>query len=171
MRNEKQIEYIRRKVMPFTKKVVAGREMAEAIVGDIGDDLDPENQLENDQSAMEGVQPHPDYDVRHPERISSDPTAFIPKDNYRKIQLDTTDELDRKIRSLDPEQRVAFDTIVKWARDYVKAKKGKNPTPMAPNLLVHGGAGTGKSHIINVLSQYTERIFRTAGDAPYKLDI
>ena len=166
MRNEKQIEYIRRKVMPFTKKVVAGREMAEAIVGDIGDDLDPENQLENDQSAMEGVQPHPDYDVRDPVRISSDTSSFIPKDNYRKIQLDTTDELDRKIRSLDPEQRVAFDTIVKWARDYVKAKKGKNPTPVAPNLLVHGGAGTGKSHIINVLSQYTERIFRTAGDAP-----
>ena len=51
--NEEKIEFIKRKVMPFTKKVELGREMAEAVVHDIGADLDPENQVENDENAME----------------------------------------------------------------------------------------------------------------------
>ena len=74
--------------------------------------------------------------------------------------------LHKKIRCLDSEQREAFDLIVKYARDSEKAKKGKNSYPTAPRLLVHGGAGTGKSHVIDVLSQCTEKIFRTSGDAP-----
>ena len=164
--NEEKIEFIKRKVMPFTKKVELGREMVEAVVDDIGADLDPENQVENDENAMEGPLPHPDFGVRDPEGMYDDPKPSTSKDNYRKIELDLNDELHRKIRSLDPEQREAFDLIVKYARDSEKAKKGKNSYPTAPNLLVHGGAGTGKSHVIDVLSQCTEKIFRTSGDAP-----
>ena len=166
MQNLDQIEFIRSKVMPFAKKVEAGREMAQAVIDDIADDLDPENQLENDESALEGAKPHPDYDVIEPEGMYNNPKEFIAKESFRKIELDNDDELHGKIRSLDPEQRAAFDLIAKYARDSVKANKGKNAFPTAPCLLVHGGAGTGKSHIIDVLSQYTEKVFRTSGDAP-----
>ena len=33
-------------------------------------------------------------------------------------------------------------------------------------LFVHGGAGTGKSHLINVMCQSLEKVFRTRGDDP-----
>ena len=164
--NIEKIDFIRSKVMPFAKKVEAAREMAEAVIDDIADDLDPENEVENDESALEGAQPHPDYDVMNPEGMYNDPKEFISKDSFRKIELDDDDLLGAKIRSLDPDQRSAFDLIVKYARDSVKAKKGKNSFPVAPRLLVLGGAGTGKSHLIDVLSQCTEKIFRTPGDAP-----
>ena len=164
--NIEKIDFIRSKVMPFAKKVEAAREMAEAVVDDIAEDYDPENEVEKDKSALEGARPHPDYDVKNPEGMYNDPKEFIAKDSFRKIELDGDDELCRKIRSLDPEQRSAFDLIVQYARDSVKAKKGKNSFPVAPNLLVLGGAGTGKSHLIDVLSQYTEKTFRTPGDAP-----
>ena len=164
--NEEKIDFIKRKVMPFTKKVEIGREKAEAMVHDIGADVDGENEMENDKNAIDGTLPHPDFGIKDPEGMYDDPKASISKDNFRKIELDTNDELNKKIRSLDPEQRYAFDLIVKYARDSVKAKKGKNSFPTAPNLLVHGGAGTGKSHVIDVLSQCTEKIFRTSGDAP-----
>ena len=71
-----------------------------------------------------------------------------------------------KVRLLDVDQRLAFEIILKYGRDFVKATKKCNPRPKAPLLLVHGGAGTGKSHLINVMCQSLEKTFRTRGDDP-----
>ena len=48
----------------------------------------------------------------------------------------------------------------------MKATKAKLARPLAPLVIVHGGAGTGKSTVIDVLSQMLEKIFRQAGDDP-----
>ena len=40
------------------------------------------------------------------------------------------------------------------------------PSPSAPTLMVHGGAGSGKSTVIHVICQYVDKILRKEGDDP-----
>ena len=39
-------------------------------------------------------------------------------------------------------------------------------TPVPPLIVAHGGAGCGKSFVINLMTQWQERILRTSGDDP-----
>ena len=73
-----------------------------------------------------------------------------------------------KIRLLDVDQRLAFEIILKYGKDFMKATKKCNPCPKAPLLFVHGGAGTGKSHLINVMCQSLEKVY---GKEQYKNEI
>ena len=45
-----------------------------------------------------------------------------------------------------------------------KADEGKNPKPRPPLLKVHGGAGCGKSKLINDIAQWSEYWLRTSSD-------
>ena len=65
---------------------------------------------------------------------------------------------------------VSFEKVVEkgihYARSIVKSLKMKNPLPDAPKLMVHGGAGAGKSCVINILKQWVHLILQTSGDSP-----
>lgn len=50
--------------------------------------------------------------------------------------------------------------------DKLTAREEKPHGPTPPLLLVHGNAGTGKSHVIDVLSQLLQRTFQRSGDEP-----
>ena len=68
------------------------------------------------------------------------------------------------------DQRAVVDKMYNYAMKYSLAKKNRNnPWPKPPLLMVHGGAGTGKSHVIDCVSQLVEKIFRTPGDDPNNL--
>ena len=54
--------------------------------------------------------------------------------------------------------------IVKYAKDLVKARKMHNPLPKAPLLMEHGGAGAGKSTVIDTIANWTQKILQQAGD-------
>ena len=61
---------------------------------------------------------------------------------------------------------------MKFAQDVIIARKGKAPYPKVPFLLVHGGAGSGKSTLIHVMSQFIHKILLRDGDdldSPYVL--
>ena len=53
---------------------------------------------------------------------------------------------------------------VKYAKDLVKARKEGNTCPKAPLVMVHGGAGAGKSTVIKILAQWTQKILQKEGD-------
>ena len=53
---------------------------------------------------------------------------------------------------------------MKYAKDIVKARKEGNQSPAAPLLMVHGGAGAGKSTVIKVLAQWMQKILQKEGD-------
>ena len=53
---------------------------------------------------------------------------------------------------------------MQYAKDIVKARKEGNSYPAAPLLMVHGGAGAGKSSVINVLAQWMQKILQKEGD-------
>lgn len=59
-----------------------------------------------------------------------------------------------------------IDIGLTYAKDMIKAKSGKNPFPSAPLVVVQGGGVAGKSHVIDILSQWIETISRSSGDNP-----
>ena len=59
-----------------------------------------------------------------------------------------------------------MDLGVNYAKSVVKSRN-VNGAVIEPELVVvQGGAGTGKSTVIDVLSQHMEHIFRSPGDDP-----
>ena len=84
----------------------------------------------------------------------------------KKIDLQGEDEINYKIKQLDCDQRIALDMGVDYAKKCERAGKHQCNRPIAPLVIVHGGSGTGKSTIIDALSQSLERIFRKPGDNP-----
>ena len=65
---------------------------------------------------------------------------------------------------LDKYQKEVVNISVKYARDIVKSRKHGNTPPKAPLLMVHGGAGAGKSTVIKVVAQWTQKIIQKEGD-------
>ena len=61
---------------------------------------------------------------------------------------------------------MVIDIGVTYAKKYIQASKNNLARPKAPLVIVHGGAGTGKSTVIDALSSVTEKILRKAGDDP-----
>jgi ATP-dependent exoDNAse (exonuclease V) alpha subunit len=59
---------------------------------------------------------------------------------------------------------MVLDIVVKYARDLRKAENLQKKPPKPPHLMVHGGAGAGKSTVIDVLARQFERIMRRPGD-------
>ena len=72
----------------------------------------------------------------------------------------------KEARRLDHFQKKALHIVVKFAQDVLIARKGKVPNPSAPFLMVHGGAGSGKSTLIYTISQYVQHLLRRDGDDP-----
>ena len=46
------------------------------------------------------------------------------------------------------------------------SQQRKNLPPSSLNVIVHGGAGTGKSTVINILKQWCHLILQQPGDDP-----
>jgi ATP-dependent DNA helicase PIF1 len=65
-----------------------------------------------------------------------------------------------------------LDIGLKYAREVVKARCHKNEIPEAPHVIVLGGAGSGKSTVIDSLKQWAEKTLQKPGDelqTPYIL--
>ena len=83
---------------------------------------------------------------------------------YRRVDIPCSAELKENTRSLDKYQRQVVNIGIKYAKDIVKASKDGNKAPEAPLLMVHGGAGAGKSTVIKVLAQWMQKILQKEGD-------
>ena len=75
------------------------------------------------------------------------------KKTLRSIEVKTADEILKEARHLDQFQKKALHIAVNYAQDVIIARKGRSSYPRAPLIMVHGGAGSGKSTLINVISQ------------------
>ena len=110
---------------------------------------------------------HPELLVKEPFGIPNDFNCVGNSGNiYRKIELELHEDLNFKAQRLDVDQSLVLDIAVDYSKACVEAIKANIARPQAPLVIVHGGAGTGKSTVIDVLSQNIERIFRKTGDDP-----
>ena len=90
------------------------------------------------------------------------PTYFLPKLNS------ISDVLRRSGLSLLPILYIRITCLkfvmMDYAKMYKRAMITKSNVPDPLFFKVFGSAGTGKSHIINLVSQWTEHILRSEGD-------
>ena len=88
MRERDRIEYVKSKIMPHLKKVTEARELVDEIMKSVGDELDPENELEEAESQLIGVEDHPDFYATNPLGIMDHVSKVgAKKELYRKIVL------------------------------------------------------------------------------------
>ena len=75
--------------------------------------------------------------------------------SFQPSQIDDdTCSLRSLVRSLNKNQRDAYEIVLKWCRDKVKSLNSEKPHETAPiHVFITSGAGAGKSHIIKTWSR------------------
>ena len=86
------------------------RERAEEIISsDIGAILDGNQEQENDECDEEGIHEHPELFVKDPAGIKNDLNCdFSPGNIYRRIELETNEDLNSKAQRLDVDQSLVL---------------------------------------------------------------
>ena len=162
--NRLKIHNVKKILMKHLESVEAGTERAHDIMNEVIEDmLDPALAQENEDCAEEELIDHPDFlhkDPRHLDKSQHEKRKFKPIELYEEQTLETM------TRNLDKDQRIVVEIGVDVARSIVKARHSKAMKVIHELLVIQGGAGTGKSAVINILSQQIERILRSPGDNP-----
>lgn len=159
-------------MLPFAQGVEEARHyLQEAMKNDnehqnIGNLLDPEMEKELIESQLEEETIHPDFVQIHPDNFEVQNNMDQIKKTFRNIQIRTAEENLEEARKLDGFQKKVLHVAIKYAQDLIISKKGKTSPPVAPLVMVHGGAGSEKSTVIKVMSQYIHQILKKEGDDP-----
>ena len=164
-----QIHAVKSKVMEYLESNEEARYMVEEACKknkEMGEILDAKGEQDIDDCELEELLLHPDYAHLNPDDLDiADPLSKSDK-VYRPIEVDEIKVLREKTRGLDFYQRKVIEKGIMYSRDVVKALKNKNPPPQAKTVIVHGGAGCGKSTGINILKQWCHLILQQPGDDP-----
>ena len=169
---ERKVQIVKSQVMEHLENVTEARYHVEQLAKEgnlnlerIGAMFDPEGEQENGDCENEGKEEHQDFIFCDPEIVKATEEKSK-KTVYKQILLPTSDELRRKTENLDEYQKEVVNIAVSYARDIVKARKQLNQHPEPPLLMVHGGAGAGKSTVINVVAMWVQKILQRSGDSP-----
>ena len=165
---KRKVDLVRGQVMEHLEAVEEARYYVDEMVKELALEktsiaLDPANDQDNIECKDEGHENHPHYDHIDPDQLEihdSLPVISL----YKKIALLPILELQENTRALDAYQRMVIDIGIKYAKDLVKCRKDGNKPPIAPLLIVSGGAGSGKSTVITILAQWIQLILQKEGD-------
>ena len=167
------IQFVKKLMMPFAQGVEEARHFVQEAQknerdakSNIGNVLDPEQEQEIIECLDNEQIIHPDFVQLNPDELEFDSNMTQVKKTLRSIEVKTADEILKEARQLDEFQKKALHVAIDYAQDVIIARKGKIPYPRAPFMMIHGGAGSGKSTLINVISQYTHHILKRDGDDP-----
>ena len=116
----------------------------------------------------EGQTEHPDYIHLDIDGIELIENQEKPMENstsiFKQIRVPTISELRKQTQKLDEYQREILNIAIKYARDVVKSRRAGNVAPSPIYLMGHGGAGAGKSTVINLVSKWCHSILAKSGD-------
>ena len=169
-KNLERIQNIKSKVMEHLHDVEESRHYVEEVnrkldLTSVAINLDAVAEQENAECQEELEELHPDFLHLEPHENYEEIEKSTQQQNiYSKINLPSIHELKEKTRQLDQYQRSVIDIGIKYAKDIVKARREGNGIPEPPLLMVHGGAGSGKTHTINALADWVQYTLQTSGD-------
>jgi pantothenate kinase-related protein Tda10 len=104
---------------------------------------------------------HPDFEHLDPSGLENPDKDQVKKEKmFKPIDVGNIDELREKTKKMDIYQKFVIEVAVKFARGIIKAMKPKNRKPIPPMLMVHGGAGSGKSTVISVIARWAHHILQ-----------
>ena len=158
-----KIEKTQEKLFPHLTDVEEGREAVAKLNNHrpthIIDQLDPQSAVENEMAEEEGVEEDELHTARFPsEALSKLNESQLPVSSgtYSMISLPKDDneyaKLRADVRSLDDDQRIAFDRVFQEGWERRAGTPGHKPVL----LIVHGDAGTGKTHLVNTMATFYE---------------
>ena len=86
---------------------------------------------------------------------------------YRKVNVPDDQILAILTHQLIPEQMAPLNKILDYCKSVVKSRKCNTIDVQPIRLLIHGGAGVGKSAVIKTMTLHSEKILRKVGDNPH----
>ena len=120
-----------------------------------------ENEKENEDQADEGLKDSEEYAGREPGELAKSEERLrgsCEKIPYRKVDISNFDEMCQAAQQLDEDQRFAFDIVIQYVKQLRASWKSGLSKPKPPLLKIHGGAGCGKSTLINVMARFVEHL-------------
>ena len=165
---EQDIRIVKSQVMEYLESNDEARLFVEEATknDEIGIAMDPTGQQEKEDCEIDGQILHPDFHHLNPDDLDLPESLKTHSKQFQAIELDEKNVLLDKTRKLDKFQKKVIDRGVQYSRLLVKSLKQKNPIPIPSNVIVLGGAGSGKSTVINILKQWIHIILKKVGDDP-----
>ena len=126
------------------------------------DSIDPQSQQQNAEDKAKC----PPIDKSLLPNEDGEGNKTILESSFKRIIVDTDEEMRRDVRNFSPEQRITFDMFIKFCKDVKRSRKNPKPEPDPPRIIVHGGGRVGKSYLIKTLAKWAEFYLREEGDNP-----
>ena len=168
---KENMKKVKGKVMEWIEDVEEARYFVEEVMKnevnleETGENMDPEMHQDKIECEMEGLEEDEQYRHLDPEGLKERDVPDLAS-WYRKLEVKDQHVLELETQKLDRWQRKVVDVGLRFARDLKKHTKGVGNSPRPENLVVIGGAGSGKSTVIECLTQWCHRILVKAGDDP-----
>ena len=131
------------------------------------DTLDCQGNQENADDNAEGVVDDPEFEsFAYTGNLNTGTKEQFEDFKYKKICLPSSFELEKMTRQLVPEQMNIMRQVISCCKDIVKSDQNPGFELKPCRILVHGGAGVGKSQTIKAISMQAEKLLRKAGHHP-----
>ena len=151
------IQYVKSRVMEFLEKVEESRENAQEMVNEqIAAEMDAEVMQDNADCNEHVTEENVPFIALDSENMHStlENEAGASEGLFKRIEIQDESYLRERTDGLDKDQKYVIDVGLTYAKDILKFRTGKAKPPKSPMLTVQGGAGSGKSHVIDILSQW-----------------
>ena len=162
LEEEKGIRRVSSIVMEHLESVEEARHLTETLetpadLTEIGLDMDPTGEQDDEEARDEGDHQDKEMEVLNPNQYNISKEVEKGGSIFRKIKLPGKAEMYEKVQRLDKNQQRVVEICIRNARDNVKAEKGNKP-PEPILLVVSGGAGSGKSTVIESVEEWVNYI-------------
>ena len=161
------INQIKTHVMPHLESNEEARAMAEIAIGEIGDILDPAGEQEAEDCEQAGLVENENFPLDTEQlNLPKEASGSTNSKKFRQLELQELNDLKLRTKNLDYYQHKIIEMGIQYCRAVVKARNCINPLPEPIQVMVGGGAGSGKSEVIKVLAQWCQLLLQQSGDNP-----
>ena len=169
--SQKEAINIRRKLMYPGEDVIELMDfqtLEEMRPSHIFDSLNPEGEQQEEEDRAEGSEDDPNFAAYDHQGNLVEEDQIIDNYKYKSIEVPRDEDLLNMTRRLAGEQQLVLQEVLNFCKQVVRNRKNLAELPKPFRLIIHGGAGVGKSATIKTAAVHAENILRQAGSHPNK---